>query len=111
MRLIRTEEGLFTSGRAFALRTHEQTPDCAKHGCVIHAPTETSIAFIENWPLNWREDRGFMEVICPHGVGHPTLDQKNYWLRTLPHNDAIAQMIHGCDGCHDYDTAALQGES
>lgn len=36
---------------------------------------------------HWRDDRSFMERICPHGVGHPDPD------------DEHADPIHGCDGC------------
>lgn len=39
------------------------------------------------WPQNWRDDRGFMERICPHGIGHPDPD------------DSGADPVHGCDGC------------
>jgi hypothetical protein len=51
-----------------------------------------------SWPLNWREDYGFMEVVCPHGVGHPTPAQAAFWRRVLPKRyDDL--MLHGCDDC------------
>lgn len=52
-----------------------------------------------SWPLNWREDRGMMEVIDPRsGIGHPTRAQADYWMTVLPYRDYKAQMTHGCDG-------------
>jgi hypothetical protein len=42
---------------------------------------------MKEWPQNWREDRGIMERICPHGIGHPDPD------------DPTTDKIHGCDGC------------
>lgn len=47
-----------------------------------------------SWPLNWREDEGYMEVICPHGTGHPTPAQVGYWLSHMQEPPG-----HGCDGC------------
>lgn len=52
-----------------------------------------------SWPLNWREDRGMMEVIDPEsGIGHPTRAQRDYWYATLNEQDAQSQMVHGCNG-------------
>lgn len=50
---------------------------------------------MRTWPLNWRADKGVMERICPHGVGHPDPDD-------AAHNIRIGReylTIHGCDGC------------
>ena len=48
-----------------------------------------------SWPLNWREDRGCMEMIDPDtGIGHPTPAQAQFW-ETLA-EDYL--MTHGCDG-------------
>lgn len=77
------------------LRTHEEQADC-RSGCVIHNPSESHM---QDWPLNWRDDRGMMERICQHGVGHPDIDQVKFWIRALGWKDAWAQMVHGCDGC------------
>lgn len=52
-----------------------------------------------DWPLNWREDRGMMEVIDPvNGIGHPTKAQYEFWKRTLGEEATYYQMIHGCNG-------------
>lgn len=43
------------------------------------------------WPQNWRSDRGIMERICEHGVGHPDPDD--------PKAGNKYEAVHGCDGC------------
>ena len=57
-----------------------------------------------SWPLNWREDRAYMEMIDPQtGIGHPTPAQVGYdRLTGQPYASN-----HGCDGaCYDaYDQA------
>ena len=57
---------------------------CEGQPCVIHHPSDHHM---RDWPLNWRQDRGLMERICPHGVGHPDPDDVN------------PDTVHGCDGC------------
>jgi hypothetical protein len=57
---------------------------CAPTACVIH---NRSDHVMRAFPTHWREDRRFMERICPHGVGHPDPD------------DPFADPVHGCDGC------------
>lgn len=56
---------------------------CAGSYCLVHNPSDHHM---RDWPMNWREDRGLMERICPHGVGHPDPDD-------------IGEGTHGCDGC------------
>lgn len=58
----------------------------ACHGpyCVIHNPSNHHM---RDWPTNWRDDKGHMERICPHGIGHPDPD------------DPFADPVHGCDSC------------
>jgi hypothetical protein len=55
-----------------------------KGTCCIHRRTNHHM---RSFPQHFREDRGFMERTCPHGVGHPDPD------------DPFADPIHGCDGC------------
>lgn len=57
---------------------------CHGRACVIHAPSDHSM---RDFPTHWRSDRGMMERICPHGVGHPDPD------------DPSDDRTHGCDGC------------
>lgn len=71
----------YTTGTGQLLRVHKER-DCAGQWCVIHfrKPEEQ-----RDWPTHWREDRRIMEVICPHGVGHPPTEGRSW--------------VHGCDGC------------
>lgn len=81
---------------------------CKGQHCCVHNPSDHHM---KDWPLNWRGDKGIMERICPHGVGHPDPDdlahrhrvaqQRSagkadsiYWLE-----DVNTSTIHGCDGC------------
>lgn len=66
---------------------------CYGRACVMHNPSDHHM---RGWDLNWRDDRGLMERICPHDIGHPDPDDLAYrrsvgapwWLD-----------VHGCDGC------------
>lgn len=55
-----------------------------------------------SWPLNWREDRGFFEAICPCGIGHPSRPQADYWREQYPgENGWFPYLVaHGCCGIH-----------
>lgn len=57
---------------------------CAGSQCCLH---NRSDHHMRSWPQVWRGDRGLMERICPHGCGHPDLD------------DFSEDHVHGCDGC------------
>lgn len=61
---------------------------CAGRPCTIHNRTEHSM---REFPQSWRSDRGIMERICPHGVGHPDPDS--------PWSADSFEWLHGCDGC------------
>ncbi len=88
--------GKYTTGTGQVINNvHERTIDCDTFGCVIHHPTDPH----KDWPTHWREDRGLMERLCPHGVGHPDLDQMNYLERNIGIEAAKWEGIHGCDGC------------
>ena len=52
--------------------------------CPIHWP---SGHHMRSWPQHWRADRGIVERVCDHGIGHPDPD------------DRSRDKIHGCDGC------------
>jgi hypothetical protein len=75
---------------------HPKSPECKKHGCVIHSPSKHSM---RKFPTHWRDDRHLMERICPHGVGHPDPDQIGYTRRKFGENAARTESVHGCDGC------------
>lgn len=69
---------------------------CAGRHCPIHNPSDHHM---KNWMQNWRDDRGFMERVCEHGVGHPDPDQIAYIEMTRGVDRARSEGIHGCDGC------------
>lgn len=50
---------------------------------------------MSDWPAHWRHDRGILERVCSHGIGHPDSDQFDFWRET----GQEWQGIHGCDGC------------
>lgn len=81
--------------------------DCMHRICDIHNPPQGLPE--SDWPTHWRADRGLMERICPHGIGHPTKAHMEF----LKEMDAVRgtenakwEGIHGCDGCcgGNYDT-------
>ncbi len=57
---------------------------CMTAPCAIHNKSNHSM---RHFPQHWRSDRGIIERICPHGIGHPDPD------------DQLANGVHGCDGC------------
>lgn len=65
---------------------------CAGYHCVVHNPSDHHM---RKWRLNWRDDRGIMERICPHGIGHPDPDEMAYQFRANSGDTGV----HGCDGC------------
>lgn len=65
---------------------------CAGEACVIHNPSDHSM---REFPTHWRDARGIMERICPHGVGHPDPDDLAFHVR----NGREHEGVHGCDGC------------
>lgn len=66
---------------------------CADRGCVIH--NHPSDHPLKDARLNWREDRGILERICSHGIGHPDHDSALY-LESIGQG---YENVHGDDGC------------
>jgi hypothetical protein len=62
-------------------------------GCAIH--NRPSDHPLKNAKMLWRNDRGILERLCEHGVGHPDADSAAYLASIGRSNDNI----HGCDGC------------
>lgn len=63
---------------------------CAKP-CAIHGASNHPL---KDAPILYRVDRGILERVCVHGVGHHDPD------------DLAEDKTHGCDGCcvgKDYD--------
>ncbi|MBD8057841.1 hypothetical protein IC607_02525 [Cellulomonas sp. JH27-2] len=77
------------------LRTHGRR-ECSGPNCPIHNPSEHPLA---DAPLLWREDGGFMERLCPHGVGHPDVDRLAHTMRTQGESATRRIARHACDGC------------
>ncbi len=59
---------------------------CDGGPCPVH---NRSDHHMRGFRQNWRDDRGVMERICPHGVGHPDPDCREH----------AKDMVHGCEGC------------
>jgi len=60
---------------------------CINERCTVHNKSGHSM---RSFPQLWRTDRGVMERVCPHGVGHPDPDEVYRY---------IDDFVHGCDGC------------
>lgn len=78
---------LYITGTGQNVGVHRKE-DCSGY-CPIHNPTSHSM---RDFPTHWRQDRGIMERICPHGIGHPDPDDRR--IRT---GEDMGE--HGCDGC------------
>lgn len=66
---------------------HDES-QCAGEYCTIHNFSDHHMV---DWPQNWRSDRGIMERVCVHGVGHPDPDDPKFKHES--------ERVHGCDGC------------
>lgn len=86
----------YVTGTGQLLRNVHTVENCTGLFCVVHRPCPGPWG---EWPTHWRGDtqiwgirldiwRGF-ERICPHGVGHPAVEQLQ-----RGHGG-----IHDCDGC------------
>ena len=73
------------------INIHPETA-CAGRHCVIHNPSDHPL---RDATMIWRSDKGIMERLCEHGIGHDDPDDYAY-RRTI---DPNATAIHGCDGC------------
>lgn len=82
----------FLTGTGQKLLVHDKSK-CENEYCCIHNPSNHHM---KDWPLHWREDRGFFERIDPEGVGHPDPDDIEYHKK-----NGINISVHGCNGlCH-----------
>jgi len=70
--------------------------ECSGQACSLH---NRSDHHMRHWAQHWRDDRGLMERICPHGVGHPDPDHFEFIRRTRGDEVAWIEGIHGCDSC------------
>jgi hypothetical protein len=78
--------------RDMVLRAVHSPVLCSGRFCVVHNPSEHHM---RSWFLNWRDDKGIFERLCPHRIGHPDPDQLAYF-----HELGLESLaVHGCDGC------------
>jgi len=89
------EQDSMTLPNGDVLRFHPQK-QCAGGTCCLHNPSDHHM---KEWPLNWRDDRGLMERICEHGVGHPDPDGLAHIVAVHGQKAADVEAVHGCDLC------------
>jgi len=82
----------YTTGTGQHIMVHNKEK-CEGQYCCIHNPSDHVLV---HSPTHWRSDRGIMERICEHGVGHPDPDDTAFRRRE---GLGDADGIHGCDGC------------
>lgn len=81
--------------RDITLRCHGPE-ECSGRPCPLHNRSDHAM---RSFRQHWRDDRGLMERICPHGIGHPDPDTWDYYVEHHGERYASAEFIHGCDGC------------
>lgn len=93
-------DGYWDGGRGYCTGTgqwldnvHMPSDDCRVYGCVIH---HTRVHPMRGFRTHWRGDRGIMERMCPHMVGHPDPQDLNFIRRTRGADAASMESIHGC---------------
>lgn len=69
---------------------------CVGRNCSLHNPSEHAL---KDAKLHWRSDRGLMERICEHGIGHPDPDDLSFKKQTMVDYESYAFGVHGCCGC------------
>lgn len=90
------KEPVYVTGtRQFLSNTHNPKL-CKGQGCPVHHPSDHTLRHMRT---HWRGDRGLMERICKHGVGHPDPDHLDFVERTSGKEAADVESVHGCDGC------------
>lgn len=84
-------EPVFLKKGESGLKVHNRLL-CGAEFCCIHNPSNHRMRSFE---MLWRSDRGMMERICPHGIGHPDPDDMAFKRAAGIPDDGT----HGCDGC------------
>jgi len=77
-----SETWIDSTGRSILV--HDKTSCKDSERCTIHSEPKHHMKY---YPQVFREDRGIVERICSHGIGHPD----PYEIR--------GDGVHGCDGC------------
>lgn len=65
---------------------------CHPNHCPMHNPSDNHM---KDWQLHWRTEKAQFERFCPHGIGHPDIDDMAYQIRI----GRPEMAVHGCDGC------------
>ncbi len=78
------------------INAHPKSRCARDERCAVHKPSTHSMS---KFPQHWRDDRGLMERVCPHGVGHPDPDHLHFVADRFGKNAARVESVHGCDGC------------
>jgi len=80
----------YTTGTGQKMTVHDKG-DCKGKYCSIHNPSM-------DWPTNWRPDWGFMEYICPCGVGYPAPEQtyKHLGFGTCGNAECLEKYEEAC---------------
>lgn len=86
------EHTLLESGQVIL---HHPRTDCIGRWCAIHQPMPGPW---NNWPRQWRDDRGILERVCACGVGHPVAEDYGR-----------VDTVHGCCGCRCHPDFGGQG--
>lgn len=95
--IVRKVADVYVTGVGQVLRRVHSQEECKdRPSCVIHAPSPHPM---RGFPTNWRPDRGLMERICTHGVGHPDPDHVAYIRTFMTPSRLRVTMTHGCCGC------------
>lgn len=85
-----TDEYITGTGQILG-RLHPRSA-CEGRPCVVHDPSEHHLRHL---PTHFRDDKGQMERICEHGVGHPDPDDLAWHA-----SEGREHMgVHGCDLC------------
>lgn len=84
------EDYITGTGQYILVHNRDQ---CAGQTCCIHNPSLHHMRFC---PTNWRQDRGLMERICIHGVGHPDPDDLAFKTKFMDAKRLHAEEVHGC---------------
>lgn len=82
-------------GALFTGLMHPPT-QCKGESCTIH---NRSDHHMRDMRQHWRDDRGMMERICEHGVGHPDPDEYVFTNDEFTNEERMFFGVHGCDGC------------
>ena len=84
-------------GDGYQLANTHQPESCAGRLCDVH--DRRGPEPFASWPLNWRDDRGVFEVICPCSIGHPSPAEITCLMAAAPFTFRYL-LYHGCCGAH-----------